>query len=79
VTRLAQRLDFVGEVAEFHKARLEKIAAEWRDDPRAVTGLTQGIYALERVLRALNEETDPILLGLEQPPVVAVEQAGLFG
>jgi hypothetical protein len=47
-------------------------------DPHTVTGLTWGISALDRVLRACDGETDPSLLGLTPVAVAAVEQGGLF-
>lgn len=47
-------------------------------DPHTVTGLTWGISALDRVLRACDGETDPALLGLTAAVVSAVEQGGLF-
>ncbi len=65
-------------VAEHQRAGLLARSAQLRDDQRTVTGLSWGVAALDRVIRACDGETDPGQLGLPGA-VVAVEQDGLFG
>lgn len=65
-------------VADYQRAALLARAAQLSDDARTVTGLTWGIAALERVIRACDGETDPARLGLPGEPAV-VEQGALFG
>lgn len=58
-------------VLAFHRARLRDIADGNREDQRFCSGVAWGLYALERVDRALRGQTDAVLLGFEpQPPNV---------
>jgi hypothetical protein len=53
-------------------------AAALRDDQRAVSGLSWGVSACDKILRACDGETDPARLGLPGA-VVATVQDDLFG
>ena len=65
-------------VAVHQRAELLARAAALRDDQRAVSGLSWGVAALDRVLRACDGETDPVRLGIPGA-VESAEQDALFG
>lgn len=68
----------VRKVATQQREQLLARSRELADDPRVVTGLSWGVSALDRVIRALDGETDPERLGLTAADVVPAEQDGLF-
>ena len=72
---------FIRQVAEHHRTLLLARARETADDPRFVSGCTWSVRALDRLLLALDGETDPVKLGLVAGPEPAsvVEQPDLFG
>lgn len=61
-------LELVARVLAFHRARLTEIADGHREDARFTSGLAWGLYALERVDRALRGQTDAAQLGFERDP-----------
>lgn len=54
----------VRDVVLHHRSRLLKLCAELSDDLRFVSGASWGVHALDRALRALDGETNPIRLGI---------------
>lgn len=71
--------DLVRQVADHHRAALIALSHEWRADPRAVTGLSWGLRALDRILLACDGVTDPVQLGLAATAEVPAAQPDLFG
>jgi hypothetical protein len=70
--------EIVRAVAEHQRAELLARAAALRDDHRTVSGISWGVFAIDRILRACDGETDPTRLGLPGA-VVAPIQDDLFG
>lgn len=60
--------ELVDEVLAHHRARLLDYADRGRADQRFVAGLAWGLYALERVDRALAGTTDRAALGFDDLP-----------
>lgn len=70
--------EIVRAVAVHQRAELLARAAALRDDQRAVSGLSWGVSAVDKILRACDGETDPARLGIPGA-VASTEQDGLFG
>ncbi len=71
----------VRRVAVHHRTLLLARAREMADDHRFVSGCAWSVSAIDRVIAALDGETDPAELGLaaRPEPASAVEQPDLFG
>lgn len=70
--------DLVRSVAQTQREQLLDRSRKLSDDPRVVTGLSWGIAALDRVLKACDGVTDPVALGLEERAPETAGQDDLF-
>ena len=70
--------DLVRSVAQTQREALLDRSRKLADDPRVVTGLSWGVAALDRVLKACDGETDPAILGLQPADAAFAAQDGLF-
>lgn len=75
-----ERLNLLRSVHDVYTAKLRAAHQANRDDHRFLTGLTHAQAAMERIRRALDGETDPVALGLQDAPEKTGEpQVDLFG
>jgi len=75
-----ERLANAALIVELYTTKLDVAARANHDDHRFISGVTHAQAALARVRRALDGETDPVALGLQDAPTKAPEsEPDLFG